>query len=117
MSSTAQQVDLVPPQVAVSWRHYFLSQFPKLDVICFTSYPNKEVSLQFDTKGIVCSKYGYPIAEVHISLFSVRMKFRRKGHRLLSALGPQELFRVVESLYRGKGESTLDIVAICSTVL
>eukprot|EP00731_Ephydatia_muelleri_P037657 Em0531g1a len=38
-------IDLVPPEVVVAWRHYFLSKFPELDVICFT-YPKLEEGSQ-----------------------------------------------------------------------
>ena len=41
---SSMKVDLVPPQVAVAWRYYFLSRFPELSVICFTSYPDQEAS-------------------------------------------------------------------------
>jgi hypothetical protein len=34
------KVDLVPPEVAVAWRHYFVSKFPQLHVICFTCFPS-----------------------------------------------------------------------------
>lgn len=45
------QVDLVPPQVAVAWKHYFMRHFPQLHVVCFTCYPNHDVSLEPTTKG------------------------------------------------------------------
>ncbi len=41
----------MPPQVGVAWRHYFLSHFPNLDVICFTSFPNSSASTVPTGKG------------------------------------------------------------------
>ena len=36
----------------------------------------------------------------------VRLKFRRGGRgRLPSAVGPRELFQVIEAMYRGKGKT------------
>ena len=35
----------------VAWRHYFLSKFPELDVICFTSYPKLEEGSQAAKEG------------------------------------------------------------------
>ena len=47
-------------------------------------------------------------ALISSSSFSVALKFRRQGRgRFLSAVGPRELFRVVKSMYRGKGECRL----------
>ena len=36
----------------------------------------------------------------------VRLKFKRGGRgRLPSAVGPKELFQVIEAMYRGKGKA------------
>ena len=35
---------------------------------------------------------------------------RRKGRRLLTAVGPEELLKVVEGIYKGKGKLFLSIV-------
>ncbi|XP_065917035.1 guanine nucleotide-binding protein-like 1 isoform X2 [Dysidea avara] len=75
------KVDLVPPPVAVAWRAYFQTKFPDLHVILFTSFP-KEAST-------------YQQVKVHT-------KMRRKGRRLLTAVGPEELLKVVEGIYKGK---------------
>ncbi|XP_019849904.1 PREDICTED: guanine nucleotide-binding protein-like 1 isoform X1 [Amphimedon queenslandica] len=76
------KVDLVPPQVAVAWRHYFLHQFPHLHVVCFTCYPNSDVSTEVSQK--------------------VKLKSRRRRGKRLSAVGPKELFEVIERIYKGK---------------
>lgn len=75
------KVDLVPPAVAVAWKNYFQSQFPDLYIICFTSFPKNTLEYQ-QTK--------------------VHTKLRRKGKRLLSAVGPKELLKVISDIYRGK---------------
>ena len=66
----------------VAWREYFEEYFPSLHVICFTSHPDPEVSLE-------------PQAKVHL-------KFKRRKLRL-SAVGPKELFKVVTEIYSGSG--------------
>ena len=35
----------------MAWRYYFLTEFPQLNVICFTSYPNQDVSTEPSRKG------------------------------------------------------------------
>eukprot|EP00731_Ephydatia_muelleri_P024906 Em0016g1177a len=76
------KIDLVPPEVVVAWRHYFLSKFPELDVICFTSYPKLE-------EGSQAAK-------------EVRLRSRGHKGKRRSAVGPEELFKVIESLYRDR---------------
>ena len=80
-----QQVDLVPPDVVVAWKHYFLSEFPHLHVVCFTSHPDPEASLEQQQK--------------------VSLKFQRR-RKVLTAVGPFQLFQVISSLYSGKGTSS-----------
>ena len=80
-----QQVDLVPPDVVVAWKHYFLSEFPHLHVVCFTSHPDPETSLNEQQK--------------------VSLKFQRR-RKVLTAVGPFQLFQVISSLYSGKGTSS-----------
>ena len=50
MCACCTQVDLVPPSVAVAWKHYFQSHFPNLHIICFTSFPKNTLEYQ-QTKG------------------------------------------------------------------
>ena len=74
-----------------------MNKFPHLNIICFTSYPNKDVSLEPNKKGtldyITCNL---------CAVFLVKMRFRKKGGKMLSAVGPRELFHVIEELYRGQ---------------
>ena len=38
----------------------------------------------------------------------VRLKFKRGGRgKLPSAVGPRELFQVIEAMYKGKGETSV----------
>lgn len=39
---------------------------------------------------------------VVIIIITVRLKFRRKRGKNLSAVGPKELFEVIKKLYKGK---------------
>ena len=36
------QIDLVSPEVVTAWKHYYMSKFEHLNVICFTSFPKDE---------------------------------------------------------------------------
>ena len=45
------KVDMVPPELVVAWKSYFLSQFPKLYITCFTSYPKEAVTNRTPGKG------------------------------------------------------------------
>jgi Predicted GTPases len=33
------KIDLAPAPLVLAWKHYFQSKFPKLTILCFTSYP------------------------------------------------------------------------------
>ena len=45
------KVDMVAPELVVAWKSYFLSQFPKLYITCFTSYPKEAVTNRTPGKG------------------------------------------------------------------
>jgi ribosome biogenesis GTPase A len=74
------KVDLVPPDVVIAWKHYFQSKYPEVNVVCFTSYPNPDTSLDSQEK--------------------VHLKFQKK-RKLLAAVGPHQLFEAISSLYSG----------------
>lgn len=74
-----------------------MNKFPHLNIICFTSYPNKDVSLEHNKKGTL----DYIVYKL-CAVLSVKMRFRRRGGKMLSAVGPRELFHVIEELYRGQ---------------
>lgn len=38
------KVDLCPPPVVIAWKHYMTSQFPHLQIVCFTSQPGQPYS-------------------------------------------------------------------------
>lgn len=35
------KVDLSPPPLVIAWKHYLTSQFPHLQIVCFTSHPGQ----------------------------------------------------------------------------
>ncbi|CAF97816.1 unnamed protein product, partial [Tetraodon nigroviridis] len=35
------KVDLCPPPLVIAWKHYMMSQFPDLQMVCFTSHPGE----------------------------------------------------------------------------
>jgi ribosome biogenesis GTPase A len=71
------KIDLVPPAVAIAWKHYFQLKFPQVHVVCFTSFPDKDVSIDSTTK--------------------IKMRAKRKYH--YSPVGSEELFHVIMKLF------------------
>uniref|UniRef100_A0A3B5MPG8 Guanine nucleotide-binding protein-like 1 n=1 Tax=Xiphophorus couchianus TaxID=32473 RepID=A0A3B5MPG8_9TELE len=48
------KTDLCPPPLVIAWKHYMASQFPHLEIVCFTSHPgqsyNTEIKLIYNEK-------------------------------------------------------------------
>ncbi|KAM4580018.1 guanine nucleotide-binding protein-like 1 [Odontesthes bonariensis] len=38
------KADLCPPPLVIAWKHYMTSQFPHLQIVCFTSHPGQPYS-------------------------------------------------------------------------
>ena len=65
--------DIVPPQVAIAWKHYLLQEFPRLHVVLFTSYPKDDSTRQLLAKGLyltVLTAICLNIAQRHLSIIS-----------------------------------------------
>lgn len=44
----------MPPEVVTAWKHYFMSKFEQLNVVCFTSFPKDESERNRDpSKGVI----------------------------------------------------------------
>ncbi|KAG8448678.1 hypothetical protein GDO86_015671 [Hymenochirus boettgeri] len=97
------KTDLSPPSLVAAWKHYFQSKFPKVHVVCFTSYPR------------------HPEEEQDPS--AVFKKRRKKRRVWSSALGPNQLLRACEVITTGKVDLTSwrekierDSAALCYSV-
>ncbi|KAJ0066336.1 hypothetical protein NL108_011168, partial [Boleophthalmus pectinirostris] len=44
------KVDLCPPPLVIAWKHYLTSQFPHLEIVCFTSHPGQPYSTVLQKK-------------------------------------------------------------------
>lgn len=44
------KVDLCPPPLVIAWKHYIMSQFPDLQMVCFTSHPGEPGSTVLQKK-------------------------------------------------------------------
>uniref|UniRef100_H2TUH7 Guanine nucleotide-binding protein-like 1 n=2 Tax=Takifugu rubripes TaxID=31033 RepID=H2TUH7_TAKRU len=44
------KVDLCPPPLVVAWKHYMMSHFPDLQMVCFTSHPREPSSTGLQKK-------------------------------------------------------------------
>lgn len=44
------KVDLCPPPLVIAWKHYMMSKFPDLQMVCFTSHPGEPGSTGGETR-------------------------------------------------------------------
>lgn len=44
------KVDLCPPPLVIAWKHYMMSEFPDLQIVCFTSHPGEPGSTVLQKK-------------------------------------------------------------------
>ncbi|XP_068179426.1 guanine nucleotide-binding protein-like 1 [Antennarius striatus] len=44
------KIDLCPPPLVIAWKHYMTSQFPHLQIVCFTSHPGQPYSTVLQKK-------------------------------------------------------------------
>ncbi|XP_054276390.1 guanine nucleotide-binding protein-like 1 [Macrosteles quadrilineatus] len=81
------KVDLAPVPLVVAWTHYFLSRYPGLQVLQFTSFPS------YNLRGSTQNKAGANIR-------------RRKGRLRMAAEGAQKLFDVCKAITSGEVDLT-----------
>ncbi|KAM0725204.1 Guanine nucleotide-binding protein-like 1 [Formica fusca] len=77
------KVDLAPPALVVAWKEYFRSQYPKLHILMFTSYPT------YNLRGNTNNEEGIK-------------KRRRKGKLRMAAEGAQKLLEACKDIVRDK---------------
>ena len=46
------KADLCPPPLVIAWKHYMTSQFPHLQIVCFTSHPGQPYSTGEESVGV-----------------------------------------------------------------
>ncbi|XP_075897036.1 guanine nucleotide-binding protein-like 1 [Nelusetta ayraudi] len=46
------KADLCPPALVIAWKHYMMSQFPSLEIVCFTSHPGQPYSTLLQKKRV-----------------------------------------------------------------
>lgn len=73
------KIDLVSPALVVAWKEYFRSQYPKLHVLMFTSYPTYNLRDNTDGNNGI-------------------NKIRRKGKLRMSAEGAQKLLEACKEI-------------------
>uniref|UniRef100_A0A3P8SUV4 Guanine nucleotide-binding protein-like 1 n=1 Tax=Amphiprion percula TaxID=161767 RepID=A0A3P8SUV4_AMPPE len=49
------KADLCPPPLVIAWKHYMTSQFPHLQIVCFTSHPGQPNSTGIRFQISVCT--------------------------------------------------------------
>ncbi|CAD5118923.1 DgyrCDS7598 [Dimorphilus gyrociliatus] len=50
------KIDLVQSSLVIAWKRYFQIKFPKLKIVCFTSYPKDREEIEIDSKRSVFKK-------------------------------------------------------------
>ncbi|XP_029649152.1 guanine nucleotide-binding protein-like 1 [Octopus sinensis] len=74
--------DLVPPALVIAWKHYFQEKFPKLHIVCFSSFPNGKNNSKFQTAD--------PGKVLH----------KRKKRGKFSAIGPLALWHACQNIVK-----------------
>ncbi|XP_072746102.1 guanine nucleotide-binding protein-like 1 [Anoplolepis gracilipes] len=77
------KVDLAPPALVVAWKEYFRSQYPKLHILMFTSYPT------YNLRGNTNNEEGIK-------------KRRRRGKLRMAAEGAQKLLEACKDIVKDK---------------
>lgn len=77
------KVDLAPPALVVAWKEYFHSQYPKLHILMFTSYPT------YNLHGNINNEEGIK-------------KRRRRGKLRMAAEGAQKLLEACKDIVKDK---------------
>lgn len=77
------KVDLAPPALVVAWKEYFHSQYPKLHILMFTSYPT------YNLHGNTNNEEGIK-------------KRRRRGKLRMAAEGGQKLMEACKDIVKDK---------------
>lgn len=76
------KIDLVAPELVTAWKHYFISKFEQLNVVCFTSFPKDEAERTKDPSKVLSR--------------------RRRRKRCFFPVGPRNLLAACESLWGDK---------------
>ncbi|CAH1785669.1 unnamed protein product, partial [Owenia fusiformis] len=76
------KIDLAPPALVVAWKHYLQSKYPRLHIVCFSSFPKDTLEDSGDDPGQVMHK--------------------RRKRRKYTAMGPTQLLQACETVVQGK---------------
>ncbi|XP_014667042.1 PREDICTED: guanine nucleotide-binding protein-like 1 isoform X2 [Priapulus caudatus] len=77
-------IDLAPASLVAAWKNYFQERFPKLHIICFSSYPKD------------------PREQGMLDPNKVFHKKRVKTKKRFITIGPQDLYQACEGIVSGK---------------
>ncbi|XP_014667040.1 PREDICTED: guanine nucleotide-binding protein-like 1 isoform X1 [Priapulus caudatus] len=78
------KIDLAPASLVAAWKNYFQERFPKLHIICFSSYPKD------------------PREQGMLDPNKVFHKKRVKTKKRFITIGPQDLYQACEGIVSGK---------------
>lgn len=75
------KIDLAPAPLVLAWKHYFQAKFPKLHILCFTSYPTYNLRNSVESQ----TKKGLQVR-------------RRRGKMKMAAEGAQKLLEACRAI-------------------
>ncbi|KAI5730064.1 hypothetical protein M8J76_009593 [Diaphorina citri] len=78
------KIDLAPAPLVLAWKHYFQSKFPKLTILCFTSYPTYNLRNNIENS----NKKGLQVR-------------RRRGKMKMAAEGAKKLLEACQTIVEG----------------
>eukprot|EP01135_Chromosphaera_perkinsii_P006317 Nk52_evm46s485 gene=Nk52_evmTU46s485 len=96
------KVDLVPWSLSCAWKKYFEDQFPGLQVVLFSAYPNSSASQALrednDAQNVIIDGH-LTTGERGLAIHEKRLQKRRKRGGGIEALGVNEVFSACQKHY------------------
>ncbi|KAK7595468.1 hypothetical protein V9T40_013293 [Parthenolecanium corni] len=77
------KIDMAPVEVVVAWKHYFLSKFPSIHVVTFTSYPSYNLHGNLENK-------------------SGMKAFKRRGRMRMAVEGAEKLLEICSQIVKNE---------------
>ncbi|MEQ2201938.1 hypothetical protein XENOCAPTIV_020962, partial [Xenoophorus captivus] len=99
------KADLCPPPLVIAWKHYMTSQFPHLEIVCFTSHPGQSYNTGEDRliEGFVGLKGSLFLLYLSsVSLKVLQKKRMRKKADWSRAGGLIDIFKACQEITAGK---------------
>lgn len=108
------KVDLCPAPLVVAWKHYMMSHFPDLQMVCFTSHPREPNSAGEERRlGHAC--LGFKTHRTICWLSGLQKKRMRRKAGWGKAGGPLDIMKACQEITAGKGNPASQSTRLGST--